>query len=92
MFLALGYYNQPEDLQLESKVAQLGLACPCLECVKKRLNRRRCSQLEKSSDFRDWLNKDLKNPDVTMSSREREGGDADAEQHYQKDRHKEGCC
>jgi hypothetical protein len=56
--------------------------------VKKRLNRGRCSQSEKSSDFRDWFNKDLKKSDATTSSREREGGDADAEQHYQKDRHK----
>jgi hypothetical protein len=46
---------------LESKVAQLSLGGPCLECVKKRLNRGRCSQSEKSSDFRDWFNKDLKN-------------------------------
>jgi hypothetical protein len=29
-------------------------------CEKKGLNRGRCSQSEKGSDFRDWLNEDLK--------------------------------
>jgi hypothetical protein len=34
--------------------------CPCLECGKKGLNRGRCSQSKKGSEFRDWFNKDLK--------------------------------